>query len=242
MCGMKWVDNIMRNKKTMGLLVALLAVVAVFIVVYVNKAHLDVTASEPSPAEPIKAVTQEPAVGQKVPSKRALPHQQQAGDRTPRQRTGQTETTAGAVAQAPQTSQTEEITEARLKAIEAWEGFIDSVAERTGKPTAEQALAFKAEFAKLDKADQMDGIQTALNLLPEEQFPILYPILFDKTMDPDILDEIFSDGLNHDEDIKVPMMKEIYKDKEHPMYVEAARILDATGELDEEESGVAENE
>jgi len=48
--------------------------------------------------------------------------------------------------------------------------------------------------------------------------------------------------LNHDEDIKVPMMKEIYKDKEHPMYVEAARILDATGELDEEESGDAEKE
>ena len=42
-------------------------------------------------------------------------------------------------------------------------------------------------------------------------------------------------------DIKVPMMKEIYKDKEHPMYVEAARILDATGELDEE-SGDAEEE
>ncbi|OQC25043.1 MAG: hypothetical protein BWX70_02533 [Verrucomicrobia bacterium ADurb.Bin070] len=36
------------------------------------------------------------------------------------------------------------------------------------------------------------------------------------------------------------MMKEIYKDKTHPMYVEAARILDATGELDEESGEAAE--
>ena len=137
--------------------------------------------------------------------------------------------------------QAEEMTEERIKVIEAWENFIDTLSEKTRAPTAEEAIAFKREFAKLDKRDQMDGIQTALHLLPEEQFPILYPILFDKTIDPDILDEIFSDGLNHDEDIKVPMMKEIYKDKEHPMYVEAARILDATGELDEE-GGDAEKE
>ena len=121
----------------------------------------------------------------------------------------------------------------RAKAVEAWESFIDEVAERTAKPTAEQALQFKEAFHRLDKADQMDGIQTALNLLPDEQFSLMYPILFDKAENADVLDEIFSDGLNRDEDIKVPMMKELYKDKEHPMFVEAARILDATGELDE---------
>ena len=79
----------------------------------------------------------------------------------------------------------------------------------------------------------MDAVQTALNLIPDEQFALMYPILFDKTENADVLDEIFSDALNRDEDIKVPMMKELYKDKEHPMYVESARILDATGELDE---------
>ena len=136
----------------------------------------------------------------------------------------------------------EERTEARTKAVEAWESFIDEVAERTAKPTAEQALQFKEAFHRLDKADQMDGIQTALNLLPDEQFSLMYPILFDKTENADVLDEIFSDGLNRDEDIKVPMMKELYKDKEHPMFVEAARILDATGELDEMNGEKAEKE
>lgn len=122
--------------------------------------------------------------------------------------------------------------EERVKAVEAWEGFIDKVAEREGKPSADQAAQFRREFDKLDKADQLDGVQTALNLLPDEQFSLLYPILFDKSVDPDILDAIFSDGLNHDDDIKVPMMKAIHQDKNHPMNEEAWRILDATGELD----------
>ena len=129
----------------------------------------------------------------------------------------------------------EEISEERLKVIEAWEDFVDKVAEFEGAPTRERALQLRREFDKLDKADQLDGIQTSLNLLPDEQFPLLYPILFDKTVDPDVLDAIFSDGLNHDEEIKIPMMKEIYKDKTHPMYEEAERILDATGELDNDE-------
>ncbi len=121
----------------------------------------------------------------------------------------------------------------REKAVEVWDGFIEEVAERTGVPTVEEAARFKDEFHKLDAADRMDGIQNALNLLPDGQFSLVYPILFDKTENADILDEIFSDALNRDEEIKVPIMKEIYKDKEHPMFVESARILDATGELDE---------
>jgi len=119
------------------------------------------------------------------------------------------------------------------KAVEVWDAFVEKVAERTEVPTVEEATRFKEEFRKLDAADRMDGIQNALNLLPDGQFSLVYPILFDKTESADILDEIFSDALNRDEEIKVPIMKEIYKDKEHPMFVEAARILDATGELDE---------
>ena len=122
---------------------------------------------------------------------------------------------------------------AEEKRVEAWESLIDSVSEQTSPPTQEQAEQIKKALHKLNKEDQMDGIQGALNLLPDEQFALLYPILFDKTEDPEILDAIFSDALNRDDEIKIPIMKELYKDKTHPMYVESARILDATGELDE---------
>lgn len=129
----------------------------------------------------------------------------------------------------------EEISEERLAALEKWEDFIDVVSEREGVPSDTQAQTFKREFVKLHRDDREDAMQTALNLLPDEQFALLYPILFDKSFDEDILDMIFSDGLNHDDEIKIPMMKAIYQDKTHPMYEEAERILEVTGELDEPE-------
>lgn len=232
----------MRDKKTVWLglaVVALVAAVIGFVALRSKTPEPETDVTEQPIAKALTPTDPKKPIDPKKPSSRVSPYQRPAGQRTERVRAGQGAPTPGVAAPTPQA---EEMTEERIKVIEAWENFIDTLSEKTRAPTAEEAIAFKREFAKLDKRDQMDGIQTALHLLPEEQFPILYPILFDKTIDPDILDEIFSDGLNHDEDIKVPMMKEIYKDKEHPMYVEAARILDATGELDEEESGDAEEE
>lgn len=126
-----------------------------------------------------------------------------------------------------------EVKTAREQAVESWDALIDTLAEQPAAPTPEQAQRVKESLHKLDKEDQLDGVQNALNLLPDEQFAVLYPVLFDKTENPEILDAIFSDALNRDEELKVPLMKELYKDKTHPMYTEAARILDATGELDE---------
>jgi len=118
------------------------------------------------------------------------------------------------------------------KAVEAWESLVDQMAEMTDAPTRERRASVKEAFDKLGKEDQMDAIQTALNLLPDEQFTSLYGILFDKQENPEVLDEIFSDALNRPEEIKIPLMKELAKDKTHPMFFESARILDATGELD----------
>jgi len=118
------------------------------------------------------------------------------------------------------------------KAVEAWETLVDQMAEMTDAPTRERRASVKEAFDKLAKADQMDAVQMALNLLPDEQFTSLYGILFDKQGDPEVLDEIFNDALNRPEEIKVPLMKELAKDKNHPLFFESARILDATGELD----------
>jgi hypothetical protein len=127
------------------------------------------------------------------------------------------------------------------KAVEAWEGLVDALAESKDVPTHERMMSVKEAFDAVAKKDQMDAIHTALNLVPDEQFAALYAILFDKQESEDVLDAIFSDALNRPEEIKVPLMKELAKDKTHPMYFESARILDATGEL-EDMAGGAEKE
>lgn len=121
---------------------------------------------------------------------------------------------------------------AREKAVEAWESLVDQLVEQKDASPQEQATRVKEAFDKLDKEDQMDGIHRSLNLLPDEQFPSLYGILFDKAENAEVLDAIFSDALNRPEELKNPLMKELIKDKTHPCFFEAARILDVIGELE----------
>ena len=124
-----------------------------------------------------------------------------------------------------------EVKTPREKAVAAWESMIDQVIGQKDVPVAEQAKRVKEAFDKLDKEDQMDGVHRSLNLLPDEQFPALYAILYDKTESPEVLDAIFSDALNRPEELKNPLMKELVKDKTHPCFFESARILDVIGEL-----------
>lgn len=119
-----------------------------------------------------------------------------------------------------------EVKTPREKAVAAWEALVDQVIEQKDVAVDEQSKRVKEAFDKLDKEDQMDGIRRSLNLFPDEQFPALYAILYDKTENPEILDAIFSDALNRPEEIKNPLMKELRKDREHPMFFESARILD----------------
>lgn len=124
----------------------------------------------------------------------------------------------------------------REQAVAVWESLVDQVIEQKDAPAAEQAQRVKEAFDKLDKEDQMDGIHRSLNLFPDEQFPALYAILFDKAENPEVLDAIFSDALNRSEEIKNPLMKELRKDREHPMFFESARILDVVEPMDGQET------
>ena len=63
-------------------------------------------------------------------------------------------------------------------------------------------------------------------------FPyLLAGILFDKSQHREILELVYNDILNRDEDVKKPILREVFKDKEHPCWADTAWILDVTGEL-----------
>ena len=60
---------------------------------------------------------------------------------------------------------------------------------------------------------------------------LLAGILMDKTVDRKIVETVFNDILNRDEGVKKPILQQIFKDKTHPCWADAAWILDVTGEL-----------
>ena len=90
---------------------------------------------------------------------------------------------------------------------------------------------FRDMFRRVPKARKDECVHRALNLIPDENVMLLAGILFDKEQDKEILDLVYNDILNRDEDVKKPILKEIFKDREHPNWADTAWILDVTGEL-----------
>ena len=90
---------------------------------------------------------------------------------------------------------------------------------------------FAKSFRKIPKARQDECIHRALNLIPDENVMLLAGVLMDKTMDKEIVETVYNDILNRDEDVKKPILQQIFKDKTHPCWADTAWILDVTGEL-----------
>ena len=97
--------------------------------------------------------------------------------------------------------------------------------------TMEDVRQFAEQFRKVPKDRKDECVHRALNLIPDENVMLLAGILMDKTQDKEILETVYNDILNRDEDVKKPILQQIFKDREHPCWADTAWILDVTGEL-----------
>ena len=97
---------------------------------------------------------------------------------------------------------------------------------------------FHEQFKKVPKARKEECLQRALNLVPDENIMLLAGILMDKEEDKELVELVFNDVLNREEEMKLVLLKEIYKDKSHPCWADTAWILDVTGK---NESGANES-
>ena len=107
-------------------------------------------------------------------------------------------------------------------AIEKWRE------PRAAEPTPQEMSEFCAAFDKIPEERKIDEIHHAINLIPDENLLLLAAILFDKSQNRDVIDAIYSDILNRDESVKMPVVEKIYQDREHPCWAEAAWLLDVT--------------
>lgn len=90
---------------------------------------------------------------------------------------------------------------------------------------------FAERFKALPKSRKEECLQRALNLVPDENVMLLAGILMDKSQDKELVQLVFNDVLNRDEDVKKPILLQIFKDKGHPCWADTAWILDVTGEM-----------
>ena len=126
----------------------------------------------------------------------------------------------------------EEKREAEIeKRVNDFDDLTDKWMESSRSVTMADVEAFAATFRKVPKARQDECIHRALNLIPDENVMLLAGVLMDKMMDKEIVETVYNDILNRDEDVKKPILQEIFKDKSHPCWADTAWILDVTGDL-----------
>lgn len=130
--------------------------------------------------------------------------------------------------------QTEE--EKREAAEEALVDAFDDLTDKWTEP-AEKGVSmadvdkFVAQFRKVPADRRDECLHRALNLVPDENVMLLAGILMDKQLGKETVETVFNDILNRDEEVKKPVLLQVFKDKSHPCWEDAAWILDVTDEL-----------
>ena len=118
------------------------------------------------------------------------------------------------------------------KLVDAFDGLTDKWMEPVkGGVAMEDVDAFAAQFRKVPNARKEECLQRALNLVPDENVMLLAGILMDKSQDRELVELVYNDLLNRDEDVKQPILQQIFKDREHPCWADTAWILDVTGDI-----------
>ena len=138
---------------------------------------------------------------------------------------------AAAEEEEPQTEEERAEAEAE-KAVDAFDGMTDAWQEPAkGGVSMKDVEAFVAAFRKVPKDRKDECVHRALNLVPDENVMLLAGILMDKAEDKEIVETVYNDILNRNEDVKMPILREVFKDKTHPCWADTAWILDVTGSL-----------
>ena len=113
-------------------------------------------------------------------------------------------------------------------AYEEWEKIFDGLVrfQNEGKrPTAKQVADFKAAFDKLSDEVKLENIPHAQNLFTDASIDYLTVILFDTKEPKDVLSSIYYDLLNRPEELKMPIIRKLAADENHPLSEEAFDLL-----------------
>ena len=134
--------------------------------------------------------------------------------------------------EAPQTEEERREAEEE-KRVNAFDALTDGWMEASSSHpvTMADVEKFCEQFRKVPKSRQEECLQRALNLIPDENVMLLAGILMDKSQDKELVELVYNDILNRDEDVKKPILAQIFKDRNHPCWADTAWILDVTGEL-----------
>lgn len=114
--------------------------------------------------------------------------------------------------------------------VDAFDALVDGWMEaRPAGVSIKDVEDFQKALARVPDESRDECLHRALNLIPDENALLLAGVLLDKSFGKDVLEVVFNDILNRDDSAKLPILKNLYRDRTHPCWADAAWILDVTG-------------
>lgn len=115
--------------------------------------------------------------------------------------------------------------------VDAFDSLVDKWMESAQREiTLEETDEFVRMLHQVPQDRREECLQRALNLVPDENIMLLAGVLLDKSLGKDLVELVFNDILNRSETVKLPILRQVLKDKTHPCYADAAWIVDVTGQ------------
>ena len=157
------------------------------------------------------AVTTTPPAPKGSPNTAPVPQPPAVGTQSPR-----TEPTAPNVANVPK---------ATPRPIAAWEQKIDDVLRSPADEAATAQILINM-LPTLPPEGQEEAAQHIANLVLDEQYSSVLPLVKNANLPEDVLDVFVTDLMNRDDTVKLPALLEIAKIPNHPYHEEALSDLE----------------
>lgn len=105
-------------------------------------------------------------------------------------------------------------------------GFLEQIRDFDTPMNRKAVTAFKRVFDSLTEEEKLENVHHAVNLIGDENIACLEEILFDLSEPREVMETIYHDILNREEELKTRILKRLSKSSDHPLQSDAAEILD----------------
>jgi hypothetical protein len=117
-------------------------------------------------------------------------------------------------------------TEPSIPQLTNWEQRIDAVLGSDEIDEARKADALLAMLPTLPEDGQLEAVQHISNLLPDERYPSIAPILTNALSSEPVLEALLTDLLNRPDALKLPTLLQLARIPDHPKAGEARDVLE----------------
>ena len=222
----------MKFKRTYWLLIAVGVLAVVGLTVFRKHAGEDLPTSDTHVSKPVHSEGMRKKDGSSAPTPNKAAAMARGGKPSVVNAASDTPVVAG---EPENLTEEERRKQEEERMVDAFDALTDKWFEPSKEGVSMKDVdAFAEQFRKVPKARREECLRRALNLVPDENVMLLAGILMDKSQDKELVALVYNDVLNRNEEVKKPILQQIFKDREHPCWDDSAWILDEAGGVPKE--------